>query len=74
MVLTNDRYTYRVTWSEEDNEHVGITPTPAHPTIMSEATKVKPAIIMNLINDMMFSLVCWHNSLLSSPPRVRVNR
>jgi predicted HicB family RNase H-like nuclease len=22
--LTNDRYTYRVTWSEEDNEHVGL--------------------------------------------------
>ena len=24
MALTNDRYTYRVTWSEEDNEHVGL--------------------------------------------------
>jgi predicted HicB family RNase H-like nuclease len=24
VVLKNDRYTYRVTWSEEDNEHVGI--------------------------------------------------
>ena len=24
MVLKNDRYTYRVTWSEEDNEHVGL--------------------------------------------------
>jgi predicted HicB family RNase H-like nuclease len=24
VVLTNDRYTYRVTWSEEDNEHVGL--------------------------------------------------
>ena len=24
MGLTNDRYTYRVTWSEEDNEHVGL--------------------------------------------------
>jgi predicted HicB family RNase H-like nuclease len=22
--LKNDRYTYRVTWSEEDNEHVGL--------------------------------------------------
>jgi predicted HicB family RNase H-like nuclease len=22
--LTNDRYTYRVIWSEEDNEHVGL--------------------------------------------------
>ena len=24
MPLKNDRYTYRVTWSEEDNEHVGL--------------------------------------------------
>ena len=24
MALKNDRYTYRVTWSEEDNEHVGL--------------------------------------------------
>lgn len=22
--MTNDRYTYRVTWSEEDGEHVGL--------------------------------------------------
>jgi len=24
MALENDRYTYRVTWSEEDNEYVGL--------------------------------------------------
>jgi predicted HicB family RNase H-like nuclease len=24
MMLTNDRYTYRVTWSEEDGEYVGL--------------------------------------------------
>jgi predicted HicB family RNase H-like nuclease len=24
MMLTNDRYTYRVTWSEEDTEYVGL--------------------------------------------------
>ncbi len=24
MSLKNDHYTYRVTWSEEDNEHVGL--------------------------------------------------
>lgn len=24
MALKNDRYTYRVTWSEEDSEHVGL--------------------------------------------------
>ena len=24
MVLQNDRYTYRVTWSEDDNEYVGL--------------------------------------------------
>jgi predicted HicB family RNase H-like nuclease len=23
-MIVNDRYTYRVTWSEEDNEHVGL--------------------------------------------------
>jgi len=24
MAMKNDRYTYRVTWSEEDNEYVGL--------------------------------------------------
>jgi predicted HicB family RNase H-like nuclease len=24
VALTNDRYTYRVTWSKEDNEYVGL--------------------------------------------------
>ena len=24
MLLKNDRYTYRVTWSEDDNEYVGL--------------------------------------------------
>ena len=24
MALTNDRYTYRVTWSEDDHEYVGL--------------------------------------------------
>jgi hypothetical protein len=24
MALKNDRYTYRVTWSEEDHEYVGL--------------------------------------------------
>ena len=24
MALKNDKYTYRVTWSEDDNEHVGL--------------------------------------------------
>jgi predicted HicB family RNase H-like nuclease len=24
MPLKNDHYTYRVTWSEEDNEHIGL--------------------------------------------------
>jgi len=24
MVLKNDRYTYRVTWSEEDDEYIGL--------------------------------------------------
>jgi len=24
VVLKNDRYTYRVTWSEDDNEYVGL--------------------------------------------------
>jgi predicted HicB family RNase H-like nuclease len=24
MVIKNDRYTYRVTWSEDDNEYVGL--------------------------------------------------
>ena len=24
MAVKNDRYTYRVTWSEDDNEHVGL--------------------------------------------------
>jgi hypothetical protein len=24
MALKNDRYTYRVTWSDDDNEYVGL--------------------------------------------------
>jgi predicted RNase H-like HicB family nuclease len=24
VILTSDRYTYRVTWSEEDEEYVGL--------------------------------------------------
>jgi predicted RNase H-like HicB family nuclease len=24
MAISNDRYTYRVTWSEDDNEYVGL--------------------------------------------------
>ena len=24
MVIKNDRYTYRITWSEDDNEYVGL--------------------------------------------------
>jgi predicted HicB family RNase H-like nuclease len=24
MALKNDRYTYRVTWSKDDNEHIGL--------------------------------------------------
>ena len=24
MAIKNDRYTYRVTWSEDDNEHLGL--------------------------------------------------
>jgi hypothetical protein len=24
MAVKNDRYTYRVTWSEDDNEYVGL--------------------------------------------------
>jgi len=24
MALKNDRFTYRVTWSEDDNEHIGL--------------------------------------------------
>jgi len=24
VILKNDRYTYRVTWSEEDNEYIGL--------------------------------------------------
>ncbi|MGA1823804.1 MAG: type II toxin-antitoxin system HicB family antitoxin [bacterium] len=24
MILKNDRYTYRVTWSDEDNEYIGL--------------------------------------------------
>ena len=36
MTLKNDRYTYRVTWSDEDNEYICYS---ASPTIYDEHQK-----------------------------------
>jgi predicted HicB family RNase H-like nuclease len=56
MALKNDRYTYRVTWSEDDNEYVGLcaefsslswlAPTP------ESALKGIRKLVANVVQDM----------------------
>ena len=56
MSLKNDRYTYRVTWSEDDNEYIGLcaeypslswlAPTP------EAALKGIRKVVADIVNDM----------------------
>ena len=56
MALKNDRYTYRVTWSEEDNEYVGLCaefPSLSWLSITPEAAlKGVRKLVAEIISDM----------------------
>ncbi|MFV1977558.1 MAG: type II toxin-antitoxin system HicB family antitoxin [Candidatus Scalindua sp.] len=56
MALNKDRYTYRVTWSEEDNEYVGICaefPSLSWLAASPEATlKGIRQVVANVVKDM----------------------
>ena len=56
MVLVNDRYTYRVTWSEEDEEYVGLcSEFPSLSWLASspeEALRGIRAVVAEVIDDM----------------------
>jgi predicted HicB family RNase H-like nuclease len=51
MALKNDRYTYRVTWSEDDKEYVGLCAE--FPSLSWLATKLEVALkgIRKLVED-----------------------
>ena len=56
MALKNDRYTYRVTWSEDDNEYVGLCAE--FPSLSWLAKKPEEALkgirklVEDVVNDM----------------------
>jgi len=56
MALKNDRYTYRVTWSEDDNEYVGLSAE--FPSLSWLAKKLEVALkgirklVRDVVNDM----------------------
>jgi hypothetical protein len=58
MALKNDRYTYRVTWSEDDKEYVGLCAE--FPSLSWLATKPEVALkeIRKLVEDARWSLQC----------------
>ena len=56
MALTNDRYTYRVTWSEDDNEYVGLCAE--FPSLSWLASSPETALkgIRNVVSDVLRDL------------------
>ena len=52
MVLKNDHYTYRVTWSEEDNEYVGLCAEFASLSWLSKTQEEALKSIRKLVADM----------------------
>ena len=59
MVLANDRYTYRVTWSEEDGEYVGLCAEFASLSWLAQTPEAALAGIRSVVaeaaNDMLHS-------------------
>ncbi len=51
MVLVNDRYTYRVTWSEDDGEHVGLCVEFPSLSWLAETPEAALAGIRNVVGD-----------------------
>ena len=84
MALKNDRYTYRVTWSEDDNEYVGLCAE--FPSLSWLAKKPEVALkgirqlVKNVIKDMEKqgetipeAIACRHHSgkfMVRVPPQV----
>ncbi len=75
--LKNDRYTYRVTWSEEDKEHVGLcaefpglswlAPSP------EAALRGIRAVVADAVKDMRASGEAIPEPLASQPAGARAN-
>jgi predicted HicB family RNase H-like nuclease len=84
MVLKNDRYTYRVTWSEDDNEYVGLCAEfPSLSWLVKkpeEALKGIRKLVEDVVNDMQKEgeavpepIACRHYSgkfMVRVPPQV----
>ena len=84
MALKNDRYTYRVTWSEDDNEYVGLCAE--FPSLSWLAKKPEVALkgirklVEDVVNDMQKGgeavpepIACRHYSgkfIIRVPPEV----
>ncbi len=51
MALKNDRYTYRVTWSEDDNEYVGLCAEFASLSWLAETPEAALKGIRKLVAD-----------------------
>jgi predicted HicB family RNase H-like nuclease len=84
MALKNDRYTYRVTWSEDDNEYVGLCAE--FPSLSWLAKKPEVALkgirklVEDVVNDMQKEgeavpepFACRHYSgkfIIRVPPQV----
>ena len=51
MSLKNDRYTYRVTWSEEDQEHIGLCVEFASLSWLAETPEAALQGIRKIIDD-----------------------
>jgi len=56
MTLKNDRYTYRVTWSEEDQEYVGLCIEFASLSWLATTPEASLAGIRNLVADVVSDL------------------
>lgn len=56
MTLKNDRYTYRVTWSEEDQEYVGLCIEFASLSWLATTPEAALAGIRNLVADVVSDL------------------
>jgi predicted HicB family RNase H-like nuclease len=63
--MTNevDRYTYRVTWSEEDQEHVGLCAEFASLSWLDETPEAALAGIRNLVHECVSDLKAQNESV-----------
>jgi predicted HicB family RNase H-like nuclease len=52
MALKNNRYTYRVTWSEEDNEYVGLCAEFPSLSWLAKDPPGRPKLVHEVVEDM----------------------